>query len=158
MTFMEEKGPIFRPKTVRRAKARVAGVVAFSIVFPFVGAAVYDPNAEASMNYQELRGDTKEARIDDEPPDPRTIEPESESQPMPNPCDLEAVVCPGEVERDSREDIWNRIQAAAGAAGIDPEAAVRIAACESGLNPKATNPHSTAKGLYQFLDGTWAYI
>jgi transglycosylase-like protein with SLT domain len=35
------------------------------------------------------------------------------------------------------------------------ELAARIEACESGGNPTARNAHSTAKGLYQFLDGTW---
>ena len=29
---------------------------------------------------------------------------------------------------------------------------------ESGGNPKAKNPKSTAYGLCQFLDGTWAYV
>lgn len=27
--------------------------------------------------------------------------------------------------------------------------------CESGGNPSAKNPGSTASGLFQFLDGTW---
>lgn len=31
-----------------------------------------------------------------------------------------------------------------------------IAQCESGGNPRATNPSSTASGLYQFLDSSWA--
>src|SRR5690606_25428666 len=30
-----------------------------------------------------------------------------------------------------------------------------IIKCESGGNPKAQNPHSTASGLFQFIDGTW---
>jgi LysM repeat protein len=30
-----------------------------------------------------------------------------------------------------------------------------IIACESGGNPRATNPRSTASGLFQFLDSTW---
>lgn len=33
----------------------------------------------------------------------------------------------------------------------------RIRKCESGGNDLARNPHSSAKGRYQFLDGTWAY-
>lgn len=33
----------------------------------------------------------------------------------------------------------------------------RIAACESQGNLYAKNPHSTAKGKYQFLDGSWQY-
>jgi hypothetical protein len=34
--------------------------------------------------------------------------------------------------------------------------AVAVATCESGLNPNAANPHSTARGLFQFLSSTWA--
>lgn len=34
----------------------------------------------------------------------------------------------------------------------------RIIECESGGNSKAQNPHSTAYGLCQFLDGTWQYV
>lgn len=39
---------------------------------------------------------------------------------------------------------------------------LKIAYCESGngcsapINPKAKNPYSTAKGVFQILDGTWA--
>lgn len=33
----------------------------------------------------------------------------------------------------------------------------KIALCESNNNPLETNPHSTAKGRFQFLDGTWKY-
>ena len=39
--------------------------------------------------------------------------------------------------------------------GVSPTTALRIAKCESSLNPNARNKHSSAKGLYQFLDGTW---
>ncbi len=41
--------------------------------------------------------------------------------------------------------------------GADYDLAVAIATCESQLEPTAKNPHSTAKGVYQFLDGTWRY-
>lgn len=34
-------------------------------------------------------------------------------------------------------------------------ALLRIVEKESGFNPTAQNPHSTAYGLFQFLDGTW---
>lgn len=34
--------------------------------------------------------------------------------------------------------------------------AVRVATCESGLNPNATNTSSSAAGLFQFLPSTWA--
>jgi soluble lytic murein transglycosylase-like protein len=39
----------------------------------------------------------------------------------------------------------------AGEYQVDPEVATRIAKAESSLNPKATNPNSSAKGLYQIL-------
>jgi hypothetical protein len=41
-------------------------------------------------------------------------------------------------------------------AGIDPTEAVEVARCESNLNPGAKNwSGSTARGLYQFIFGTW---
>lgn len=33
----------------------------------------------------------------------------------------------------------------------------KIAMCESQNDPLADNPYSTAKGRFQFLDGTWKY-
>lgn len=44
----------------------------------------------------------------------------------------------------------------AGAETTDPWAP--IIACESGGNAKATNPDSTASGLFQFLNSTWASV
>lgn len=35
------------------------------------------------------------------------------------------------------------------------EVMYKIMMCESGGNPKAKNPKSSAKGLYQIIDGTW---
>ena len=34
----------------------------------------------------------------------------------------------------------------------------QTAKCESGLNPDAQNPYSTASGVLQFLDGTFAWV
>lgn len=45
------------------------------------------------------------------------------------------------------------------AAHFQPEhvdAALRVMACESGGNPNAANPTSTARGLFQFLRGWWS--
>lgn len=39
--------------------------------------------------------------------------------------------------------------------GVDPRLMIRIAECESSLDPSAKNKKSTATGLYQFLDSTW---
>ena len=33
--------------------------------------------------------------------------------------------------------------------------AIHVAACESGFNPNARNPRSTASGIYQHLESTW---
>lgn len=42
--------------------------------------------------------------------------------------------------------------------GVPEDEAIRLATCESNLNPRAKNPISSAKGIYQFLDGTWEWI
>ena len=39
--------------------------------------------------------------------------------------------------------------------GIDPNLALDLARFESNFNPLAKNPSSTAKGIYQWLDGSW---
>lgn len=41
---------------------------------------------------------------------------------------------------------------------FDPDVAVRIAMCESSLDPMAKNADSSAVGLYQFTRGTWDWI
>ena len=43
---------------------------------------------------------------------------------------------------------------AAGLSGI----ARRVAQCESGLDPNAQNPVSSASGLFQFIDSTWRSV
>lgn len=59
----------------------------------------------------------------------------------------------------SRKDrIEKMIREQAKIYGLDPDQAVMIAQCESGLNERAKNANSTASGVYQFTDGTWEYI
>lgn len=41
---------------------------------------------------------------------------------------------------------------------IPGNASHEVAKCESGLNPDAHNPTSSASGLFQFLDGTWRWV
>lgn len=38
----------------------------------------------------------------------------------------------------------------------DAERALKVAKCESGLNPTAKSKHSTATGVFQIIKGTWA--
>jgi len=51
-------------------------------------------------------------------------------------------------------NVLNAINAAAQRYGVDPQALIRIAQIESGGNPNAQNPNSSAGGLFQFIDGT----
>lgn len=53
-------------------------------------------------------------------------------------------------------DILAIINAAADRYGQPREDMLRVARCESVLDPKAVNPYSNASGLFQFLPGTWA--
>lgn len=69
-----------------------------------------------------------------------------------DPCGLNDVICPDEVP------IEYRIRIAAREAGINEATALRIAKCESSLNPNAKNAHSSATGLYQFTTPTWRWI
>lgn len=53
-------------------------------------------------------------------------------------------------------DVRALIAQAAAQYGVDPAVLLRIAELESGLDPAARNPRSSAGGLFQFIDGTAA--
>lgn len=55
-----------------------------------------------------------------------------------------------------RADVLEAIRLAANAYHIDYGHLYRVAACESGFDPSAKNPRSTASGVFQFLTSTWA--
>ena len=48
------------------------------------------------------------------------------------------------------------IRAAAARYGVDPNQLLRVAMCESGLNPNSYNARSGASGLFQFKPATFA--
>jgi peptidoglycan hydrolase CwlO-like protein len=55
----------------------------------------------------------------------------------------------------SKQAVVQIIRAAAARLGADGDQMVRVATCESGLNPRAYDPRSGASGLFQFMPGTF---
>jgi hypothetical protein len=53
------------------------------------------------------------------------------------------------------QEVIDKLIAGAQAQDLDPIAVLTIVAIESDFNPTATNPVSSAGGLFQFLDDTW---
>jgi len=69
-------------------------------------------------------------------------------------CGLDSVDCPDELPIE--ELVKREIAAQSINYGVNTYLATEIARCESQFNPLAKNPHSTAKGVYQFINRTWA--
>ena len=67
----------------------------------------------------------------------------------------EAAVRPAAPGGVSKAEIGEAIRTAAGAAGHSFSTLLAQATQESGLNPKARNPRSTATGAFQFIERTW---
>ena len=63
---------------------------------------------------------------------------------------------PAPTPGNGNSDIVSIIYAAADRYGQPREDMLRVAKCESVLDPNAVNPYSNASGLFQFLPGTWA--
>ena len=57
-----------------------------------------------------------------------------------------------------REDVVKAIKDASDATGMTFGYMMAMAAKESSFNPAAAAPTSSAKGLYQFVKGTWQYM
>lgn len=55
---------------------------------------------------------------------------------------------------DANQNILDTITGAATRYGVDPQALATIARIESGLDPTARNPNSSASGLFQFVNRT----
>lgn len=75
-----------------------------------------------------------------------------------DPCGLDTVVCPHEEESYGTGDVQDLIIKLSLEYGVDTDTALRIAKCESGFDPNAKNPNSTATGIYQWLSTTWQNI
>jgi hypothetical protein len=55
----------------------------------------------------------------------------------------------------AHQAVVGKLIAGAGAQELDPMTVLTIVSIESGFNPTAKNPVSSAGGLFQFLDATW---
>lgn len=61
------------------------------------------------------------------------------------------------LRRVHRPEVVEAAQLAARVTGVDPWAMVRVASCESNLDPFAVNPSSGAAGPWQYLPSTWRH-
>ena len=87
----------------------------------------------------------------------------SQSAPAPQPTEVpvtpaptEAPVDPGTGNGNGETDIVSIIYAAADKYGQPREDMLRVAMCESNLDPNAVNPASGTSGLFQFMPSTFA--
>jgi len=65
---------------------------------------------------------------------------------------------PGEALAPSVVEVRAEIVRQATEANFDVEIALSVADCESDFRYDAKNRNSTAKGIFQWLDGTWKWI
>lgn len=63
-----------------------------------------------------------------------------------------------EKRNPTQEEVRAEIIRQAHIYGVSVKTALRIARCESGYQYNARNSTSSAKGVYQFIDGTWRWI
>jgi hypothetical protein len=63
-----------------------------------------------------------------------------------------------EAETPQAESIPQLIDSSAAEAGLNPAFVQKVAQVESGLNPNARNPNSSASGLFQFTNSTWREV
>lgn len=66
-----------------------------------------------------------------------------------------ALTYPSQAKADIKDDIIVELHELCGDDFILEEIVIAIIEAESNFNPTAKNPHSTAKGLFQFLKGTF---
>lgn len=95
-----------------------------------------------------------------EPPAPEPTEPPATEAPAPEPTEPPATEAPADPPADgsdgyTEDEIIQIIYNAADAYGQPREDMLRVARCESVLDPNAVNSASNASGLFQFLPSTW---
>lgn len=61
-------------------------------------------------------------------------------------------------EGNPSNNISQIINSSAAQAGLNPEFVQKVAQVESGMNPNARNPNSSASGLFQFTNSTWREV
>lgn len=64
----------------------------------------------------------------------------------------------GDVSGSNKVSLPDAMKRAAEMTGVPEELLWTFAKIESSLNPRAKNPHSSATGLFQFLDSTWEEV
>lgn len=67
-------------------------------------------------------------------------------------------IIPFDLKLSSKAQIEDYIVSRATTLGYKPNVALAIAKAESGLDPNARNPGSTASGLFQFINGTFKWL
>lgn len=108
----------------------------------------------ASADFLQVGGDEPVVPEETETPAPEPTEPpieEPAAPPAEEPSDPPVDGSDGYTE----EEIIQIIYAAADKYGQPREDMLRVARCESNLNPNAVNASSNASGLFQFLPSTW---
>lgn len=89
-------------------------------------------------------------------PDPEATAVPAPATPAPRPPAPRVVAAaPPAVPPADPNSIIGIIQAAAARWGVSGDWMVKIARCESGLNPRAYNPRGPYIGLFQFLESTF---
>ena len=72
-------------------------------------------------------------------------------------CDLDMIECEGQAPKgDSKEDVKRLIEYYAKEYKIQSDLPMRIAFCESGFRADARNAHSSATGVYQWINSSFA--
>ena len=115
------------------------------------------PHARIQLvaSVQDRPEDFRSIPADPPPPPPPTPAPAPVEAPPPPPAPKPVAYVPAPVYvPSSRGQIADIIRAAAARYGVSGDTLLRVAMCESGLNPNASNP-SGASGLFQFKSATF---